>query len=203
MNLKYSDFDEQFNAFVFELDDVLFPVKDYDLQVYYLFANFLEYLKPQFNAAEIIEFIKHRYDTSGNTHMFEALQQAFNIDESYLENLNLLFNNAQLPLKLLLYKESLSLLQEIIINRKQVFILASDNVKKELNKIKQTEWHGMDTFLKVYFDEEIGIFPIEVMFRYFKNTHKLKNNEIVMVGKTSKNIFLAKLLGIKFINVMQ
>lgn len=203
MNLKYSDFDDQINAFVFELNDVLFPVKDYDLQVYYLFANFLEYLKPQFNAAEIIKFVKRQYDISGNTGMFEALQLAFNIDDSYQQNLIRLFNNAQLPLKLLLYKEALTLLQEIIINRKQVFILAPDNVKKELNKIKQTEWHGMDPFLKLYFDEEIGVFPIEVMFRYFKNTHKLKNNEIVMVGKTSKNIFLAKLLGIKFINVMQ
>jgi hypothetical protein len=30
-------------AFVFELDNVLYPEKDYFFQIYYLFANLLEY----------------------------------------------------------------------------------------------------------------------------------------------------------------
>ena len=39
----YTDIDARKKAFVFELDNVLYPEKDYLLQVYYLFASFLEY----------------------------------------------------------------------------------------------------------------------------------------------------------------
>ena len=38
--LKYKDLDDRIKAFVFELDDVIYPEKDYLLQVYYLFSNF-------------------------------------------------------------------------------------------------------------------------------------------------------------------
>ena len=62
-----------------------------------------------------------------------------------------LFSNAKLPLKLLLYKECLELLQEIIVNRKQVFVLTAGLPEVQLNKMKQTEWHGLDKFLKIYF----------------------------------------------------
>ena len=33
-------------AFIFELDNVIFPAKDYDLQVYYLFGQFMEFTQP-------------------------------------------------------------------------------------------------------------------------------------------------------------
>ncbi|RYY34080.1 MAG: haloacid dehalogenase, partial [Sphingobacteriaceae bacterium] len=36
--MKYSDIDPRKQAFVFELDNVLYPEKDYLFQVYYLFA---------------------------------------------------------------------------------------------------------------------------------------------------------------------
>ena len=41
--LKYTDIAPGKTAFVFELDNVLYPEKDYLYQVYYLFAGFLEY----------------------------------------------------------------------------------------------------------------------------------------------------------------
>ena len=41
--MKYQEHINTKQAFVFGLDDVLYPVKDYQLQVYYLFAQFIEY----------------------------------------------------------------------------------------------------------------------------------------------------------------
>ena len=37
--MKYSDIDSRKNAFLFELDNVLYPEKDYLFQVYYIFAK--------------------------------------------------------------------------------------------------------------------------------------------------------------------
>jgi FMN phosphatase YigB (HAD superfamily) len=201
MQLKYTDLGQQYTAFVFELDDVLLPVKDYDLQVYYLFANFLEYLQPQFNASEIIEFIKHRYNLLGNTGLFKALVQTFKIDDNYHQNLTLLFTNAQLPLKLLLYKQALSLLQNIIINQKQVFILTSGTPQVQLNKIKQTEWNGMETFLKVYFENEFKQKTPETALHYLINENNLSTNEVIVIGNSSKKQLIAHNLGIKYLYI--
>ena len=190
--LKYSDFDENIKAFVFELDDVLFPVKDYDLQVYYLFANFLEYLEPQYIASDMIDFIKDRYEAKGNLQMFDELQLTFGINEKYKVNLELLFTNAKLPLKLLLYKKSLDLLQEIIVNRKQVYILTEGLPKAQLNKIRQTEWHGLDKFLKVNFIEEFLPKPNSASLKYLLTNNNLNKAETVFIGINNNDKLMAK-----------
>ncbi|MBC7653467.1 MAG: hypothetical protein H7098_03215, partial [Oligoflexus sp.] len=69
--LKYQDIPNHKNAFIFELDDVLIPQKDYDLQVYYLFANFIEYLEAFPPAQEMLAFIAKRYEINGQWLMFE------------------------------------------------------------------------------------------------------------------------------------
>jgi len=41
--MKYADIDKRKKAFIFELDNVIYPEKDYLYQVYYIFASLLEY----------------------------------------------------------------------------------------------------------------------------------------------------------------
>ena len=196
--LKYDDFDNSIKAFVFELDDVLLPVKDYDLQVYYLFANFLEYLEPQFVASDLIDFIKSRYEDKGNFQMFEELQLTFSINKKYKENLELLFSNAKLPLKLLLYKEALDLLQEIIVNRKQVYILTEGLPQIQLNKIQQTEWQGLDKFLKVYFIDEFSSKPNSASIEYLITSNNLNKTETVFIGQNHIDKAMAESAGVNY-----
>ncbi|MEJ5052826.1 hypothetical protein [Sphingobacterium sp. MYb382] len=42
------------SVYVFEIDDILFPKRDYLLQVYYLFANFIEYTEGKSIAKELV-----------------------------------------------------------------------------------------------------------------------------------------------------
>lgn len=44
------------DVFIFDLDQVLYPEKDFLLQVYYLFAQFIEYSE-QKQATEILRFM--------------------------------------------------------------------------------------------------------------------------------------------------
>ena len=118
---------------IFELDDVLIPKKDYDLQVYYLFAHFIEYLESFPPANDVIEFMNKRYVLFGEENMFEEVAKTFGINSKYKENLALLFESAKLPLKLLLFKEALSILQDLVLDRKQIIILTAGNPKQQLN----------------------------------------------------------------------
>ena len=54
--LNYTNIPASKKAFIFELDNVLYPEKDYLLQVYYLFASFLEYTEAFPPAADLTEF---------------------------------------------------------------------------------------------------------------------------------------------------
>ena len=187
-------------AVIFELDNVLIPQKDYDLQVYYLFANFIEYLESFPPANEVIDFVSKRYEAHANENMFHEISKTFGIDKKYQENLNLLFSNAKLPLKLLLYKEALSLLQSLIVDRKQIFILTAGQPQQQINKITQTEWHGLDQYLKVYFTEEFIPKPAINSLEYVFQENNLKKEEVLMIGVEENDRVMAFQFGIDYIN---
>src|SRR6476661_8301154 len=197
--IKYADLPEEKKAIIFELDNVLIPEKDYDLQVYYLFANFIEYLETFPPAQELLDFMTKRYYLHGRENMFEEVAKVFGIDIKYKQNLELLYQNAKLPLKLLLYQEMLEFLQELIINRKQVFLLTAGNPQQQLNKITQTEWHGLDKYLKVYFADEYEPKPSVIVLENLMEDTKLNANEIVIIGNSVVDKTMAITAGVKYI----
>ncbi|WP_026903171.1 HAD hydrolase-like protein [Pedobacter glucosidilyticus] len=196
--INYKDLDAHKKAFIFELDDVLIPEKDYDLQVYYLFANFVEYLETFPPAQDMVDFAKKRYEIHGKDGMFKAIQETFGIALKYEENLNLLFTNARLPLKLLLYKEALELLQEIVVNRKELYILTSGNPVTQLNKITQTEWNGLEKYLKVYFVDEFEVKPSSTSLHFLLEENKLAKTDVIYFGKNALDQQFASHAGVAY-----
>lgn len=180
--LKFHDINPIKKAVIFELDDVLFPKKDYDLQVYYLFANFIEYLETFPSAQDMLDFMTKRYEAHGNTNMFDEVAKTFGIDVKFKENLALLFTNAKLPLKLLMYKESLDLLQELVVNRTDIYILTAGTPEQQLNKIKQTEWNGLEKYLKVYFIDEFPAVSSSNALTHLLNENNLAKEDVLIVG---------------------
>src|SRR5690606_3723038 len=103
--LTYNHLDPAKKVFIFELDDVIFPKQDYLLQVYYLFANLLEYVEQSPSSNELTDFFKANYLKNGERNLFKKASETFGIDSKHEESFNSLHVNAKLPLKLLLYKE--------------------------------------------------------------------------------------------------
>ncbi|MNK87282.1 hypothetical protein D3C87_1072170 [compost metagenome] len=182
---------------IFELDDVLFPEKDYLLQVYYLFAQFIEYSE-QKGAGPIIEFMRAEYEKNGATQLFEETAKQFGIDVKYKYNFDLLHQNARLPLKLLLYKNILSLMQELVVDRKKICIVTAGNAEQQLNKIKQTEWNGLEQYLTVYFSDELNQ-PKAEIFQKILNDNNLSPNEALVVGANNFDEEQSKLVNLPYI----
>src|ERR1700712_4271418 len=111
--MKYSDIDPRKTAFIFELDNVLYPEKDYLFQVYYLFTSFLEYTE-LVDAKEATDLMVNTYITDGKEAVFNALVSKYVIAGNYRDNFENLCITAKLPLKLLLYQSMLNLLQDIV-----------------------------------------------------------------------------------------
>jgi FMN phosphatase YigB (HAD superfamily) len=199
--ITYADIDPRKKAFVFELDNVLYPEKDYLLQVYYLFASFMEY-KELLDAKVLTKFMTETFEQEGAADVFNRLQERFKIKEDYRYNFDLLHTTARLPLKLMLYKASLTLLQDIVIDRKQLFILTNGNPQQQLNKIKQMEWHGLEQYLTCYFAEELKPKPEPDTIHYILKNHNLERRDIVMMGNSLADELCAEASGVDFLNFL-
>src|SRR5688500_13307239 len=111
--LNYSDLAPSKKGFIFELDNVLYPERDYLLQVYYLFANFIEFTETVPSSKELVSFMKTAYENHGSEGLFERASEVFGIDKKYKDNFEKLHYTARLPLKLVLLDRMLPLLQEM------------------------------------------------------------------------------------------
>ncbi|MEO6521452.1 MAG: HAD hydrolase-like protein [Mucilaginibacter sp.] len=197
----YTDIDTRKKAFVFELDNVLYPEKDYLLQVYYLFASFLEY-KEMLDAKALTKLMTTTFEEEGPAEVFTRVRQRFNISEDYRYNFDMLHQTARLPLKLLLYKDALTLLQDIVVDRKQIFILTNGDPQQQLNKIKQTEWHGLEQYLTCYFAEEINAKPEPDAIHHILKQYNLERRDIIMVGNTKFDKLCAEASGVDFLEMV-
>jgi len=179
--MKYQEYINTKQAFIFGLDDVLYPVKDYQLQVYYLFAQFIEYGE-QIDAQEVILFMNETYLAEGIVDIFAKTAAKFELPQKYVINFDLLQQKAKLPLKLLLFAPVLDFLKEVHAAGKSIFLLVEGDPVQQLNKIRQIEWNGLEKFLTVYFSAETGTFQQTLEMIITK--HDLKRKEVLVIGKT-------------------
>lgn len=187
-------------AFILGLDNVLYPEKDYLLQVYYLFAEFMEYSE-QINAKAVLTFMQGEFASHGDVNIFEKTAAKFHIPERYQTNFQLLHQNARLPLKLLLYQQVLSFLQEVVVERKEIYLLIDGDPAQQLNKIKQTEWNGLEQYLKVYFSAEFEAKPSSESLEFILKQHNLNKEEILLLGSTNEDQEYAQKVGIDYLFV--
>lgn len=188
-------------AVIFELDDVLFPEKDYLLQVYYLFAQFIEYTE-QKDAGTTLAFLRAEFEQNGVKQLFDKTAVQFGIDNKYKHNFELLHENARLPLKLLLYQKILDLMQELVVNRKKIFIVTSGNPEQQLNKIKQTEWNGLEQYLTVYFADELKIQKSEI-FQNILSDNNLLADDALVIGANNFDAQQAKIVNLPYIRSIE
>jgi FMN phosphatase YigB (HAD superfamily) len=197
--MKYSDIDKH-RAFVFELDNVIYPEKDYLFQVYYLFAALIEYLE-LYDAKVITDLMVNTYNAEGKDVVFDRVKEKFALDEKYRINFQHLVLTAKLPLKLLVYQNVLELLQEIVVDRKKIFIVTNGNPALQLNKIKQTEWHGLESYLICYFAEETLPMPEPDALHLLMNEHDLKRKDLIMIGSSEASKLSVEACGIDYRSV--
>ncbi len=198
--IRYTDINPDKKAFIFELDDVLYPERDYMLQVYYLFANFIEFTETVPSSKELTEFLKTSYDHHGSTALFNKASELFGIDKKYDENFRKLHYTARLPVKLLLFAQMLTLLQEIVVDRKKIFLVTNGNPEVQLNKIKQMEWNGLENYLTVYFSEETKPKPETDVLELVLGQHQLLRKDLLIIGTSQTDEELALASGIDFIH---
>lgn len=197
--MNYEKYIHAHEAFFFGFDNVLYPEKDYLLQVYYLFAQFIEYGE-QKDAQEITGFMRDTYTASGAERMFDLTAARFGLPEKYRLNFDLLHQNARLPLKLLLFANVLDFMQAIMKSGKPLYLLAEGDPATQLNKIRQTEWNGLETVLKVYFVAENAEGTLSGTVRTILAGQTMPDDAVLMIGQDSEEQDFTNEKQIKFLS---
>ncbi|SDS79960.1 haloacid dehalogenase superfamily, subfamily IA, variant 3 with third motif having DD or ED [Mucilaginibacter mallensis] len=200
--MKYTDIDKRKTAFIFELDNVLYPEKDYLYQVYYLFANLIEYTELH-DAKAVLGLMTSTYENEGKDKVFDHIKERFHLDEKYRASLDNQMLTAKLPLKLLLFKNMLELMQDIVVDRKKIFIVTNGKPEQQLNKIKQTEWHGLEKYLVCYFADETTPKPEPDIVHLLLKEHNLQRRDILMIENAEEDRLCAQACGIDYLNAEQ
>lgn len=198
--MTYSDIDKRKTAFIFELDNVIYPEKDYLFQVYYLFASAIEYTD-LVDAKTTTDLMVATYLEEGHEVVFDRVKEKLDVNEKYRQSFEHLLLTAKLPLKLLVYKNVLELLQEIVVDRKKIFIVTNGNTQQQLNKIKQTEWNGLEPYLMCYFTYESRPKPETDAIELLIKEHNLNRRDIMMIGATDADSMCAEGVGIDYTDV--
>jgi FMN phosphatase YigB (HAD superfamily) len=200
--ITYSDIDPRKKAFIFELDDVLYPAKDYYFQIYYLFANLLEYTELN-SAAKTTDLMIDTYIQKGEGEVFNTIAAELNVDEKHRKNLEIMLLTSRLPLKLLLYKNMLSFMQEVVLDRKKLFIVTNGNPQQQLNKLRQVEWHGLEPYLICYFADESLPKPEPDVLHLLMQEHNLERRDLIMIEGSNTDRLCAEACGIDYLNVKE
>lgn len=198
--MKYIDLDERKTAFIFELDNVIYPEKDYLFQVYYLFAASMEYVE-LIDAKAATDCMVNTYFTEGKDAVFNALQQKFDVNEKYRDNFEQMMRNVKLPLKLLVYNSVLELMQQIVVDRKKIFIVTNGHPEQQLNKIKQTEWNGLESYLTCYFADEVKPKPETDVIDKLLHDQNLRRSDLLMIGDSEADLLCAQNSGLDYLSV--
>lgn len=166
--------------YLFEVDDVLFPKKDYLLQIYYLFSQFVEFTEGRPISAELVNYMKDYYLEKGEDDLYNQAAKKFNFSNDYQENFERLMVNGHLPLKLFLFNEIKLLFASILENGGQIAILTKGNPALQLNKLKHLDWQGFDRNVKIYFIDELNFRNIEP-FNYIASENQITQSDLIFI----------------------
>ncbi|RYU92471.1 haloacid dehalogenase [Mucilaginibacter terrigena] len=200
--ITYNDIDPRKKAFIFELDDVLYPAKDYYYQIYYLFANLLEYTELN-SAARTTELMINTYNEKGEGEVYNELVAQLGIEEKYRDKLEIMLLTSRLPLKLLLYKNMLSFMQDVVTDRKKIFIVTNGDPQQQLNKLRQVEWHGLEPYLTCYFANESLPKPEPDVLHLLMKQHNLERRDMLIIEGSGLDKLCAEACGIDYLSAKE
>lgn len=175
---KFRNTLSQKKALIVGLDNVLYPKKDFVLQVFYMFGQFIEFIEAKPVSKAITEDLKALYLTKGKLPSFEQISEKYDLKDEYKDKLDRLYYQVQLPLRLDLFSQIEEILQELKSENKGIYVLMSGDPFMQLNKIKQMNWNGLDKHLKLYFADELKFKQLDPI-EFILEDNQLQKTEVL------------------------
>jgi FMN phosphatase YigB (HAD superfamily) len=92
-------------------------------------------------------------------------------------------------------------MQEIVVDRKHLFLVTNGKPDVQLNKIRQIEWNGLEKYMRVFYASEINLKPNPDVLSYIISEHQLLRKDIMIIGATEIDQEFAISSGVDYLAV--
>lgn len=190
----------KYSYFLFDLDDTLYPEKDYLYQGYKAIDKELSSMY-HIKKGEISSFLISTFESEGRKQLFDKLFDHFNINKSSLKDVLQVLRNFKPPKKISLYPLFYDLIPQIINSSERVFIVTNGNPIQQKNKVNNIDWKSLDKELVFVFANEFKRKPSKDSFNHIKNKYLIKEDSTIMIGDADTDKEFAENCNIDFIYI--
>jgi len=170
-----------YDYFLFDLDDTLYPEIEYLKGAYKRIAKFLSN-KTNIKHEVISSFLINRFENEGRELLFDSMFDYFKIDFKYLTNILEIMRTYTPDSKLSLYPNIYEKLPLILKEATQVFVVTNGNVIQQKNKVRNIDWKLLDEKITFIYANEYKKKPSVDSFNVIKREFTIQENSTIMIG---------------------
>lgn len=204
---------KNYNAFIFDLDDTLYPEIDYLKAAFQAISKEFEE-KHALKAIEIEQFLTTTFTENGRSQLFNQCFNQFFTDEKAqntegvlseeicVNNCLNILRTVKISQKIALFPYVYRLIPQLVAEEKQIFVLTNGNPKQQRNKIAHLDWQNLDAQITFVFANEFAPKPSPSVFSDFlePNFH-LKTKKTLFIGDAETDAEFSQNVGFDFLHV--
>ncbi len=189
-----------YKCYIFDLDNTLYNEVDYLYPAYREIAHFLH---ENYNliTEKVENYLISEFTNSGRKNLFDNLIENYKLPKGTLVDLLFILRNIQRVQKINLFPEMESLLNQLVLKNKLVYILTNGNIVQQKNKINQISWNGLINKIDIKLANEIEPKPSPTAIYEILKERNLEKCEVVFIGDSKIDEECAGRANIQFLNV--
>lgn len=172
---------DNYNFFLFDLDDTIYPEIDYLDEAYKKIAKYLE-KETEIESTKIYNFLINEFRKNGRSNLFNKMFKSFNIDFHYLDDMLNIMRTLTVSKKFFLKKNIYHLLSKIISKSQNIFVVTNGNVIQQKNKVRNIDWKNLDDHIVFIYANEFQSKPSTKSFDFIKQKYSLNEDLTIMIG---------------------
>lgn len=192
-----------YSVYVFDLDNTIIREEEYLFQAYETIAARLAMTFPLHNPGELDKTLKTIFLREGRTALFNKFLTSTGIGEGYLEVCLDILRSYTPENPLSLIQKTKQLLIELIRRNKKIFVLTNGNPVQQRNKVRYTDWNGLDKNITFIFAEEIKPKPSPDGLILIIRSSGTEKREVLMIGDSPADKECAVAAGTDYIDISE
>jgi putative hydrolase of the HAD superfamily len=186
---------KQYQNYIFDLDDTLYPEIDY-LKACFLSVSKFASIQNNLNGDLIYKYLLKTFKLSGRNDLYQRLIKEFNINVSIDEILY--YHRNPLINELRLYPNAYACLNKLTKLKKSLFVITNGNLEQQKLKIALLRNEICKFNINVYFAVEYGSKPSPESYFALRNNYNINNKESCFVGNCEIDHIFAKNCGLDY-----
>ncbi len=195
--LEFSPF-KKYNLVVFDLDDTLYPERDYLFAAYDSIAQLVSE-RVGGNSLIYSDFLKKTFIDVGRSNLFDSFINEFNLSNTVNINelLSILRTN---ECHLFLYKKAISLLDYLQNENISITIFTNGNLIQQRNKVRCLHLKEVFPAIEVYYAAEYEPKPSPLGLNIIISDYKVSTNSTLLIGDSVTDYEAARAAGVDYLN---